>query len=414
LPIGKGLLKESHLQINPKHAMPEHIIFDIKSQGHGLNDWCALVRSHAFQSFCSVNKVTALVPASLAEKILTETKNDPRQSRIHWEVDETLASYDSFADRAKAMKRLIGLPITQKASSILMMYGDTFLPFMPWLRLAAPRAKLSCLWFRPAAHFREYGYKVGVKHSKETSSYTPLIKSKILHGFLRTKILNQVAYQDEAGVEWARRRGLNVIHFPAPPSVDYFARLPQQDSESGCTKFTLFGVLDERKGIFKVMRAFGALSPELMSKCRLNLVGRTDPEQKEKIYQALDALRKTGLSVHIDDRFVAQSEVREIYARSDVMLLLYEGAMVQPSGVLVQSAAFGRPVLATDAGWVGYTVKKHRLGLAVDTTNTEEMTKAIKRMVEGERNFDPEQAVEFARTHAPEKYGEAIVQLLET
>lgn len=393
--------------------MSEHIIFDVMSQGHGLNDWCALVRSRAFQSFCSSNKVTALVPASLAEKILKETKNDSSQSRIHWEMDQRLATYDSFVDRAKAMKRLIGLPITHKASSILMMYGDIFLPFMPWLRLASPRAKLSCLWFRPAAHFRAYGYKFGIKHSKETSSQTPLIKSKILHAFLRTKILNQAAYQDEAGVEWARSRGLNVTHFPAPPSVDYFGQLPQPDSDSGCTNFTLFGVLAERKGIFRVIRAFESLPPELKQKCRLSLIGRSEPAQKDNIHQAVDALQKTGLSVQIDDRFVAQSEVRDIYARADVMLLLYEGALVQPSGVLVQSAAFGRPVLATDAGWVGYTVGKHRLGVAVDTSSPSSLAGAIKRMVEGERNFDPEQAISFARTHAPEKYGEAIVQLLE-
>ena len=81
-------------------------------------------------------------------------------------------------------------------------------------------------------------------------------------------------------------------------------------------------------------------------------------------------------------RKCSPEEFEQEVQQSDVVMLTYLGGHIGTSGLLTQAAAWGRPVIATSAGWIGYTVRKWGLGTTVDA-GTPAVTAAMMEAATG-------------------------------
>jgi glycosyltransferase involved in cell wall biosynthesis len=79
--------------------------------------------------------------------------------------------------------------------------------------------------------------------------------------------------------------------------------------------------------------------------------------------------------VELHDHFVSMQEAARIFSEADVLALPYTEA--SQSGVLMIAMTFGLPVVATDVGELGNTVRQTESGLLVPPCDEVALAKAI-------------------------------------
>ena len=295
-------------------------------------------------------------------------------------------------------------------TQFLCGYGDYYLIFLPLIKLLRPSCRITCLYFRPLIHYRKMGYSVGEKAGQERGKWAALWKDILLLILLRIKLVSSVAFQDEGAVEWYLSWRTDTIFFPAPPSSPCH-RLAEKES-SLRMGFLLFGAISARKGVYEVLRGFSALSLKMKGRVALKIVGRFDPRDEATLLTKIDEAKKDGVQVTSENRFIDQNEIAGLYEESDVILLLYQGLVVGGSGVLVQAAAMGRPVLASKTGWCGKAVEKYQLGATLPDQQWGSICSSVERFVAGGVRYNKEGAAQFSALNSAEKYGEAMVRLI--
>ena len=114
---------------------------------------------------------------------------------------------------------------------------------------------------------------------------------------------------------------------------------------------------------------------------------------------------KTGSSL--------EEDARAILAACDLSLLTYQRP-VGASNVMTWAAAAGVPVLATEYGVVGEQVRRHRLGLALNTTDADAIRAALENWLERPETipFDLEATSAFARANTAELFAATIFSRL--
>lgn len=113
-----------------------------------------------------------------------------------------------------------------------------------------------------------------------------------------------------------------------------------------------FGKIDVRKGIGAFLDLRHALAAE---GCRFVVAGRKGlpPEQTELIRRLDEARNAEDCIVH--DYNIPFAEIQDYFALADVVVMPYQEGTT--SGVLKLALAFGKPVIATDVGDVGETLR---------------------------------------------------------
>ncbi|MGI9262288.1 MAG: glycosyltransferase, partial [Woeseiaceae bacterium] len=90
------------------------------------------------------------------------------------------------------------------------------------------------------------------------------------------------------------------------------------------------------------------------------------------------------------------------------------GGAYGSSGVLYQAGSAGLPVISMAEGLVGWTVKKHRLGIAMDVTDLPGVVNAIQSLRDDEsmlREFG-ENGRRLAKSHTGAAFGNTICDAL--
>lgn len=114
-----------------------------------------------------------------------------------------------------------------------------------------------------------------------------------------------------------------------------------------------FGKIDARKGIGRFLDLRQALSSE--PGYRFAIAGRNGLRAEEAALTSRleEARRSSDCVVH--DHNIPFSEVQDYFALADVVVMPYEEGST--SGVLKLALAFGKPVIATDVGDIGETLR---------------------------------------------------------
>lgn len=137
-----------------------------------------------------------------------------------------------------------------------------------------------------------------------------------------------------------------------------------------------FGKIDARKGIARFLDLRQALASE--AGYRFAIAGRNGLRADEAaLASRLEEARKSSDCV-VHDHNIPFSEVQEYFALADVVVLPYEEGST--SGVLKLALAFGKPVIATDVGDIGETLRADFGVLLPLASTTMDLMAAVHRV----------------------------------
>lgn len=122
-------------------------------------------------------------------------------------------------------------------------------------------------------------------------------------------------------------------------------------------KCLLVGIQSKRKGLTEVLCALKTLG-DREGMPRIFLSGRLDADT-EPLRRDIESL--SGL-LHWREEYVAEELIRRSYASCDYVIMPYDRSFHGSSGVLAYATAFGKPLLVTDHGCIGYRVRHFGLG----------------------------------------------------
>ena len=163
------------------------------------------------------------------------------------------------------------------------------------------------------------------------------------------------------------------VHVVPHPAITRYARLgpvPATTSPRGVGMLhaLMFGRLFAYKGVDDLIRA-EALLVDRLPGLTLTLAGRGDNPS------LLRGLMGDPARYDIRHGHVADGDVAALFHAADVVVLPYVEA--SQSGVLTIAASFGKPVIATDVGELGPTVRRHGLGLVVPPHDPAALAEAL-------------------------------------
>jgi glycosyltransferase involved in cell wall biosynthesis len=269
-----------------------------------------------------------------------------------------------------------------------------------------PRFNMSGLMFRPTFYYSKEEMLVGGARSRAVF----LIKWVAAYacakrpGIFRVFTLDPLA-EEHARSQWNCQK-FEAIPDPLGPEQG-MARPMGVVNEGPRRSLTLLigGVLSARKGIREVVRALLCSSDEIRRRVILVVAGEVEKGGSDYVSENLKQLEKSGGNVVDDLRLITEDELDAYIQRSDAVLTAYRG-FKGSSGILIRAAHFGRPVISTDEGLLGYFVRRHRLGQAIDVANSEAFAACIQTFMSTGRlsGFDPAAARRFADSSDPELF----------
>ena len=173
-----------------------------------------------------------------------------------------------------------------------------------------------------------------------------------------------------------------IIPDPAPISEEEIEKIRAESASSSLfenvgneIRVVALGRQSERKGLPDIIRAARELDQS--SNIRLYVSGSLEPGQ-EKLRTPLQEL--TPHSIVWRDSYVAEAEIRRTYRDSHYVLLPYARSFEGSSGVFSYAAAFGKPLIASDHGCIGYRIKKHGLGYVYPSGNASALAGILKEL----------------------------------
>jgi glycosyltransferase involved in cell wall biosynthesis len=236
--------------------------------------------------------------------------------------------------------------------------------------------------------------KVGVKAPRE-----PLlnaVKGRLFQRAIRTQGMRTLLTIDPTLTEWcAGTRGHRESHQPlhgaavqylADPFPDATASDPHQARARLGLKegkhLLVYGAISERKGIQELVAAL--LQRHGQSTPTLVIAGAQEDDVREY-------LRSSGPLTPpavVMDRFISAEEELDLFSACDVIWLGYKGHYGM-SGVLVQAYRFGKPVIATADGLIGWFCRTGELGPVLDDLSVEGINRAIDQVMTDEPRSAP-------------------------
>lgn len=171
------------------------------------------------------------------------------------------------------------------------------------------------------------------------------------------------------------------------------------------------GALDSRKGVDLLIRAFARA--KLAPTDRLLLVGKHAAEIRELLDRDHADLVRSGRIICLDS-YVGNEQLNYAISAMDVVAVPYPRHIGSVS-IAIRATAAGRPVLASDFGWLGYVVPLFQLGQTLDVTRPELLSRTIVQLLESASEYrTPEAASQFVAFHTVENFKACWMQRICT
>lgn len=278
------------------------------------------------------------------------------------------------------------------AEHLVLTYADPVLRWLAaWKPLPCPH---SILVMKPRAHYRTL-YRTRLSPKEQVSA---VFQDRLVSRWRRRGDAFAVFSMDPGAVQrWSQRRGCAAIWLPdAPPTLP----APSPGTREGCL---LFGYLEPRKGVGLLARALDEGADGL----RVTIAGSPAPEYREQLEQELDEMRTGGIRVDAQLRRISDAEAATSLASARCAVLPYVDHYGS-SGVLAEAAALGTPVVSTEEGLLGHTVREYGLGLTIDPTDAAALRSAILELNQkgSDERFVPGMN-RYLEAHSPEAFARA-------
>ncbi len=243
------------------------------------------------------------------------------------------------------------------------LFGSPF-AHTPWTGVA----------MRPSFHFKDMGITT-------PQSILVSFKKILFFRLLKNATLTCLLTIDETLNEYVNTRYPQQFRMSFLPEPVQFENLPDTISakkEMGLSSNRLlilvYGSITLRKGVAELLNALN--KADFPDNVDVMLAGKISPPIKAKISELwVESLITKGRLIVLD-RFISKNEESAVFAASDMVWLGYRNHYT-PSGVLLQAAAAGKPILASDKGVIAWQVRKYNLGRIVNSS-PESIISAIK------------------------------------
>jgi glycosyltransferase involved in cell wall biosynthesis len=345
----------------------------------------------------------AIHPLTETEFAATETDTILRRAIAGWEaIEERGRRFDidhCVVMEMNAYQPVLGLPRAREGS-----FQTSGILFFPYCRIPSDGLALSDRVWASVERFRKYCQMRWVISNPNVETIF---------------VLN-----DEWGADQMNDDvGRDVFHplpDPVPPSPDTPA--PEDEIEWSNTwwteahmHFLLFGSLRRHKGVEQTIEAFGRLPEQAASQMALHLLGQPREELEGELSRLTDALkdRQPDLTVHLESRFLSDTELDLALQQSHVVLAPYQRTEGS-SGVIGHAAKHGCPVIGPQTGLIGSLIRDYDLGLTIDTTSPNALCRALRRCLGGTEDVGSKVGMKrYVDERSPETFAETILSTLE-
>jgi len=274
-----------------------------------------------------------------------------------------------------------------------------------------PRFGVSGLMFRPTFYYHRNGMlQTGLRNRAVV-----LIKWLAAYACAKRPGITRVLTLDPLSQEHARRHWnsskFQAIPDPLGPEPGVHCPTEPSEAESGKHLTLLIaGSLSTRKGISEVIQALVRTPEQIRRSVVLHVVGHPENGQLEHIKKALQQLEGAGGKLLSDLRFVTDRELDGYIRQADAVLTVYRD-FKGSSGILIRAAHFGKPVISSDAGLLGYLVRRNKLGQTVNVKHSETLVASLEQLVLTGTiaGFDPMAARRFADSSDPALFARSIL-----
>lgn len=293
---------------------------------------------------------------------------------------------------------------------VLMFFDHVQLSLARNLQFDFP-VQFSGIYFRPSFHYKHFAQDYsGIKeHVKR------LRKQILLKRALRNPHFSDLFCLDPYVIPHIESHSTRATFLPDGIEPDMSTATPAETRaewvvEDGRQVALFFGVIDGRKGIYQVLEAVALLPREAQEKLCLALVGKIPEADRTAVLSQLDQLRQTtAVQFVVEDRFIEAEAVQGVIRGADLVLLPYQ-RHTGSSGVLIRAATEGIPVFGSDYGLVGEHIRRHQLGVALDTTSAQRIVAGLEAYLDDPAAipFDAEKARAFAEENTAERFAATI------
>jgi glycosyltransferase involved in cell wall biosynthesis len=176
-----------------------------------------------------------------------------------------------------------------------------------------------------------------------------------------------------------------------PDPIDDRLVISENTKEKVCTRYSMesnrsillvFGGIDERKNIKRIIESLVLITTELQSNIALLIVGKFEPGQLENITsykkKALDTC--PNLQIVFYDGFISNLEREEIFKASDIVLIPYIN-FYSSSGVIGHAAKYNKKVIVSSYGIIKVMTEKYLLGLSVNPYDAIDIKNGIEKLL---------------------------------
>ena len=235
---------------------------------------------------------------------------------------------------------------------------------------------------------------------------------------LRIPLLRRLLVIDPLLAQYCRDFGLakaEKVHFvPDLSSIAGRVDIVDPRAELGIPKdlFVIlnYGALSPRKGVEESLAALA--HPDCPSHVGLLLAGKQDADIEATLNsdiarRLIEQKRLFAVNRYLDDR-----EESLCFQAADAVWVGYK-RFYGMSGVLVQSASSGLPVISSDEGLIAHLVEKEGLGVTTPIHEPEVVAQAIAKLVTMDRAAIAERSRTMAANHTPELFAQRVCDHIE-
>ena len=277
--------------------------------------------------------------------------------------------YSRFHRYFKRVHRIVSR--AQPIRLVVVPYVDYFFYGLPFL--GSPFGKTPWIGITMRSTFHHH--KVGIKSPDRP--VVNAIKALLFKRAVRTAGLRTLLTIDPTLPEWSAHHASKhsaAVAYVADPFPDEQAENPVLARErlglDPTQRYLLvYGSITERKGIYELVHALTRLehAPTLI------VAGEQDAGTRHFMRNHVRSLTPAPL---ILDSFIANDVERDLFSACDAVWLGYKGHYGM-SGVLVQAYRFGKPVIATEDGLIGWFSRRCELGPILSDLSSASIGRAI-------------------------------------
>lgn len=197
-------------------------------------------------------------------------------------------------------------------------------------------------------------------------------------------------------------------HFFYLPDPGPEIMIDNDEKLSGKTKILIVGLQSRRKGMDQLIKLLRYKKSDTVE---FVLVGRlTDETEKYRKF-----IEKSNAIIW-HEGFFSEEEIQKYYAKADYVFLPYSPDFTSSSGVLAYATAFGKPVIATHHGLIGYKVKQYRLGYSYPYNKIKRLYSLLLSLPNRESELYQEvsqNCIEYANAHSITAHQKQIRNILK-